>query len=183
MCAVAHEGGTKTGGCGRRARIPAVRAIQLAPLLVPLRAHVQSPSAQCPDCTFPAGVPALPNLHCSPADILLLVDDNAAQREGTALPELSTLSSSFCSSDWVLSAMSSITSLPNEQQAGPSRTPTRKLRRIESLGVEVLGNVSPANVQMERINSERILTTVKLADGRVTLCHIAVFSIEIQPNR
>ena len=56
------------------------------------------------------------------------------------------------------------------------------LRRIESLGVEVLGNVSPANVLTETIDGERVLTGVELADGRVVPCRIAVFSIGIRPR-
>jgi nitrite reductase (NAD(P)H) len=56
------------------------------------------------------------------------------------------------------------------------------LRRIESLGVCVLGNVSPKAVLTETIDGEPVLTGIKLTDGTEVPCRIAVFSVGIRPR-
>ena len=56
------------------------------------------------------------------------------------------------------------------------------LRRIESLGVEVLGNVSPKAATTETVDGEEVLTGIELDDGTTVPCRIAVFSIGIRPR-
>ncbi|EKM57614.1 uncharacterized protein PHACADRAFT_182112 [Phanerochaete carnosa HHB-10118-sp] len=56
------------------------------------------------------------------------------------------------------------------------------LRRIEALGVQVLGNVSPKSITTETADGEEVLTGVELGNGTVVPCRIAVFSVGIRPR-
>ncbi|KAF7795297.1 hypothetical protein EIP86_006451 [Pleurotus ostreatoroseus] len=56
------------------------------------------------------------------------------------------------------------------------------LRRIEALGVNVVGNVSPRSLVTRTDQGKQVLTGVELNDGSVIPCTVAVFSIGIQPR-
>ena len=54
------------------------------------------------------------------------------------------------------------------------------LRRIENLGVQVLGNVSPKALVTEAIGNDHVLTGVELDDNTIVSCRIAVFSVGVR---
>lgn len=56
------------------------------------------------------------------------------------------------------------------------------LRRIEALGVRVLGNVSPKALLTETVGDHQVLTGLELNDGTVVPCRIGVFSVGIRPR-
>ena len=56
------------------------------------------------------------------------------------------------------------------------------LRRIEALGVRVLGNVSPNALLTEEVDGREVLTGIELNDGVIVPCSIAVFSVGIRPR-
>ena len=56
------------------------------------------------------------------------------------------------------------------------------LRRIENLGVRVLGNASPRALVTETSGDGRFLTGIELDNGTTVPCRIAVFSVGIRPR-
>lgn len=56
------------------------------------------------------------------------------------------------------------------------------LRRIESLGVSVIGNVEPKALVTEQKGEEEVLTGIELNDGSIVPSKIAVISIGIKPR-
>ena len=56
------------------------------------------------------------------------------------------------------------------------------LRRIEALGVRVLGQVSPSSLVTETTDGQETLTGIELSNGEVVPCRIAVFSVGIRPR-
>ncbi|PSR79445.1 hypothetical protein PHLCEN_2v7032, partial [Hermanssonia centrifuga] len=56
------------------------------------------------------------------------------------------------------------------------------LRRIEAIGVRVIGNVSPRALVTRMEDGSQVLEGLELSDGSTVPCSIAVFSIGIKPR-
>ncbi len=56
------------------------------------------------------------------------------------------------------------------------------LRRIEAIGVRVIGNVSPRALVTRMEDGSQVLEGLELSDGSTAPCSIAVFSIGIKPR-
>jgi nitrite reductase (NAD(P)H) len=57
------------------------------------------------------------------------------------------------------------------------------LRRIEALGVRVIGNVEPTGLSTSKFENEEVLEALVLNDGSTVPCKTAVFAIGIKPRK